>query len=56
MKATNTPNLSARPDADVARMLERAKKDGKVISKVINSALRDWCHKEGYARKKDLTC
>ena len=47
--------LSARPDPDVRRMLERAKKDGRRPSRLINTALRELLKTLGYARKKDLT-
>lgn len=55
VKAADIPKLSARPDVDVRRMLERAKKDGRRPSRLINDGLRKLLIQLGYARKKDLT-
>lgn len=45
---------SFEPDADVIRMLERAELDGIKLRHIINSGVREWLTKKGYARKKDL--
>ena len=42
------------PDEDVARMLDRASKEGIRLSHILNNATREWLVKKGYARKKDL--
>ena len=41
------------PQPDVAVMLERARKDGITLHHIVNSALRDWLTKKGYARKRE---
>lgn len=55
MKRTkqNQP-VSFRPDPDVQAMLARVRDDGKIISFVVNRALRGLLTAEGYARKREL--
>lgn len=45
---------SFEADADVERMLGRAREDGATLGKVCNEALRRLLREKGYARKKDL--
>lgn len=45
---------SFEPSPDVARMLERASRDGIKVTHILDSAAREWLTKKGYARKKDL--
>lgn len=53
--STATPE-TFRPSESNKRMLDRATKGGVSKSWVINKALNEWLKKNGYARKKDLTC
>ncbi len=43
------------PDDDVARMLERAERDGIRLKHVLNNSCRKWLSDKGYARKKDVS-
>jgi hypothetical protein len=45
---------SFEPEDDVLRMLERASADGIRLGHMVNTSLREWLTKKGYARKKDL--
>lgn len=55
MSNTNQRQITSfEPDEDVARMLARVRKDGKIKSKVINEALRQFLREAGYARKKEM--
>jgi hypothetical protein len=45
---------SFEPSEDVARMLERARRDGIKTTHILNNACREWLTKNGFARKKEL--
>jgi hypothetical protein len=47
------PKESFRPNADVERMLKRAKADNLKVSKLVNAALFKHLTELGYARKKE---
>ncbi len=47
------PKESFRPNADVERMLKRAKADNLKVSKLVNAALHKHLTELGYARKKE---
>lgn len=45
---------SFEADADVQRMLRRARAEGAKLGGICNEALRRFLREKGYARKKDL--
>ncbi len=55
MKRTKQkPPVTFRPDSDVEAILARVRQDGKIVSFVVNRALRGLLTSEGYARKREL--
>lgn len=44
---------SFEPDADVAKMLDRAKENGIRLNHILNKAARQWLTAKGFSRKSD---